>query len=197
MNVTAPNSVLIFLGAVRTNTVRTFTEPTVPTAFSEDLDWGYSTGVSHEVANALWTGSGATSNMDSTISSTSINKHAFAVSLTPPIYTIPLTYGSFTLSGIATLFSKVHYYLIEAVKGEFALTGFDITINKFWRMVSALGSYTLTGIAAGLTHVRTVGYQTGYFVLTSISATLGGFGSWKWRNKAKNNSTWTNKNKSI
>lgn len=89
MTVTAPNSPLIFFGGTHSSAEDTFTPPTNPTAFAEDVDAGAGTGgtsrFSREIASVVWTGSGATGNMDATINVTTTTKHAFAVALNPSV----------------------------------------------------------------------------------------------------------------
>lgn len=87
MTVTAANSPLVFFGIVQDDSViRTQTKPSVPTTdWVEEFDDGdTSAGGFVEICSMIWTGSGATGNIDSTISASKTTKHAFAVSLNPP-----------------------------------------------------------------------------------------------------------------
>lgn len=84
MTVAAANSPLIFFGNSSGSAARTVTPPTNPTSFAEDVDfhdadsrWGL------EVASVVWTGSGATGDIDGILSITTTDKHAFAVALNP------------------------------------------------------------------------------------------------------------------
>lgn len=82
MTVAAANSALIFFGAVHASTSITATPSTNPTTFAEDVDnWNSTSRFTREIASVIWTSSGATGNMDATISGASANKHAFAVAL--------------------------------------------------------------------------------------------------------------------
>jgi len=85
MNVTAANSPLVFWGALTYPNVQTFTKPTVPTEdWVEDDEAGSTaSGFSCEVCSMIWTGSGATGDMDATMAIATVNKHAFAVALNP------------------------------------------------------------------------------------------------------------------
>jgi hypothetical protein len=84
MTVSAANSPLVFFGAVANNASITATVPTVPVTFTEDVDrWDTDSRATLYMASYLWTGSGATGNIDATISATSATKHAFAVTLNP------------------------------------------------------------------------------------------------------------------
>jgi len=85
MSVSAANSIIIFLGMFHGGASGTFTPPTVPAALTEDVD-RYDSGsrLGRTVASLQpWSGSGATGDMDATISLTTADKHAFAVALTP------------------------------------------------------------------------------------------------------------------
>lgn len=82
--VAAANSTLIYVGCVNQSTSVTFTAPTVPASFTEDSDFYGSGGrFARTFASLVWTGSGATGNVDGTASSTTTDKHAFVVSLNP------------------------------------------------------------------------------------------------------------------
>jgi hypothetical protein len=85
MVASAANSTLIFLGGVTFNATRTFTKPSVPTTdWVEDYDGGsVDSRFWRTICSMVWTGSGATGNMDATISAAHQDKHAFAVALNP------------------------------------------------------------------------------------------------------------------
>lgn len=87
MNVTAVNSPLLFFATFYRTSSTTFTKPSVPTVdWVEDYDGGStSPDFWREVASMVWSGSGATGDMDATASATGTTvKHAFAVALNPP-----------------------------------------------------------------------------------------------------------------
>jgi hypothetical protein len=93
MNVTYRNSPLLFFGCVLESSSFTQTKPSLPTTgWVEDYDGG-STNSDFwlEICSMTWAGVGATGDMDSTISSATTEKHAFAVALKP---VIEVTYGS-------------------------------------------------------------------------------------------------------
>jgi hypothetical protein len=80
----AVNSTILFFGGNHTSSATTGTIPTAPASFTEDVDYHDGAGRFHRyMASLLWTGSGSTGNMDAVLSATSIDKHAFAVILTP------------------------------------------------------------------------------------------------------------------
>jgi len=85
MSVTKANSPLVFFGGVYHISTRTFTEPSVPAAWTKDDDAGSTTSDWWTIiASLLWSGSGPTGDMDAGISASDPNKHAFAVALNPP-----------------------------------------------------------------------------------------------------------------
>lgn len=83
--VTSANSSLIFLGGGHNGSTFSFTPPSSPATFTEDVDtYGSGDGrFGRTVANAVWTGSGATGNVDATMSITTSAKYAFLVALNP------------------------------------------------------------------------------------------------------------------
>lgn len=85
INVSAPNSPLVFWGAVYNPSAKTFTKPTVPsTNWIEDDDAGSSTpDFWVEVCSLLWTGSGPTGDISATVSAALNTKHSFTVALNP------------------------------------------------------------------------------------------------------------------
>lgn len=83
MTVASANSPLIFFGALHNVTAPAFTPATVPAAFVDDVDLDNTNSrFTKEIASVVWTGSGATGDMDATVASTAV-KHAFAVALKP------------------------------------------------------------------------------------------------------------------
>lgn len=84
MVVAAANSSLIFLGGGHFSASQTYTAPTVPGTWVEDHDsWNSGSRFAREICSMVWSSSGATGNMDATISATAQAKHAFAVALKP------------------------------------------------------------------------------------------------------------------
>lgn len=84
MTVTAANSVLLFFGGINQSSSITYTAPTVPASMTEDVDqYSDQSRFGRTVASLVWTGSGATGDMDATASGTTVDKHAFAVALNP------------------------------------------------------------------------------------------------------------------
>lgn len=81
----AANSPIIFMGAVHGAAAVTFTAPSAPAAFAENVDTqGDGTGRFSRTFDLLvWTGSGATGDMDATASASTVDKHAFAVVMNP------------------------------------------------------------------------------------------------------------------
>lgn len=84
-SVAAANSAVIFLGAVhRGGSACTFSPPTNPSTFTEDVDrWDTNSRAAITVASLVWSGSGSTGDIDATISGSEGGKHAFAISLNP------------------------------------------------------------------------------------------------------------------
>jgi hypothetical protein len=85
MSVAAINSAIIFAGGYITTTAQSATPPTNPGTFVEDVDFWLNADSRcvREFASLTWSGSGATGNMDATMTITTIDKHAFAVALNP------------------------------------------------------------------------------------------------------------------
>lgn len=81
----AANSPIIFMGAVHGAAAVTFTAPSAPAAFAENVDTqGDGNGRFSRTFDLLvWSGSGATGDMDATASATATDKHAFAVIMNP------------------------------------------------------------------------------------------------------------------
>lgn len=84
MTVAAANSPIIYFGSLKRTLATTYTPPTTPTTFTEDYDGGSTApDFFNEIASVVWSGSGATGDMDGTMSASLANKHAFAVALKP------------------------------------------------------------------------------------------------------------------
>lgn len=84
MTVAAANSPIIYFGALKRTIATTYTPPTSPTTFTEDYDGGsVAPDFFNEIASVVWSGSGATGNIDGTMSVSLTNKHAFAVAMKP------------------------------------------------------------------------------------------------------------------
>lgn len=87
MPVAAVNSPLVFWGGFYSTSTKSFTKPSAPTSgWIEDDDvWNTTPDFGTEVCSFIWSGSGATGNMDATLSTgATATKHAFAVALNPP-----------------------------------------------------------------------------------------------------------------
>jgi hypothetical protein len=84
MNVASANSPLVFWGFVYHTSDEDLTEPTVPDVWTlDDEGWHTTSDYAWIVCSMVWTGSGATGNMDAAISASDAHKHAFAVALKP------------------------------------------------------------------------------------------------------------------
>lgn len=149
MTVTKANSPLIFFGGVDTGSSTTSTPPTVPTTFAEDYDnWNTTPQKLMTVASVVWTGSGATGNIDATISASNTGKHAFAVALNP------------------------NSYSIVADQGSYALNGQDVNFLRTYIMSLTHGAFTLTGQAVGLLYGRIMSLAVGLFSLIGFDVDL-------------------------
>jgi hypothetical protein len=97
MTVASTSSPLVFFASVYSTTARTFTQPSNPTTdWVEDDDAGHTTPDFYaEICSMIWTGSGATGDMDATCSASLTAKHAFAVALKPAGGPPPATRRSF------------------------------------------------------------------------------------------------------
>jgi len=107
---------------------------------------------SAEVGQLYWSGDG--------------NQYPFSTA-----YTLAVTVGAFTLTGIATTLLKA-LKMVTAV-GSFVLTGIDVALKRGYTIVSNVGSFVLTGIDVGITKSLTIATAVGDFVLTGINVTLG------------------------
>jgi hypothetical protein len=86
MSVGATNSPMVSFFTINSGPARTFTTPTNPSGWSSDADdkWAWNAEFSYEICSMTWSGSGSTSDMDSTMDvSDDVRKHAFAVALNP------------------------------------------------------------------------------------------------------------------
>lgn len=85
MIVAATGSTLVFFGVYyKSASGLTVDPPTVPDTFVEVVDtWNIDSRFGREVSHVVWTGSGATGNMDGTLSAALADKHGFAVALNP------------------------------------------------------------------------------------------------------------------
>lgn len=85
VTVAQADSHLFFIGLGEfSSTMRTFTPPTNPSTFTEVAENGTATSyLGTEVAYLFWTSSGATGNIDATISAAVTRKHAFALVVKP------------------------------------------------------------------------------------------------------------------
>jgi hypothetical protein len=101
-SVTSDNSTLIFAGYCDSTSSKTFTPPSNPGTFTEDVDAGETTSDNWiTFAHFEWSSSGSTGDVDATISANENDKHAFCVSLNPSsiAYDDTLNPGSFSYSG--------------------------------------------------------------------------------------------------
>lgn len=84
-----PASPILFFGSLyRTSEACSFTAPTVPGTFTENLDYGDTGSDVYQCVYSLnWTQIGATGTMDGVIvtSTGAVGKHAFAIALNPPL----------------------------------------------------------------------------------------------------------------
>lgn len=81
ITVAAAGSPLVFMGMAYNTAARTYT---APADYTEDADWGHTDGDFWETfASRVWSGSGATGDVDATLSSAQAAKHAFLVALNP------------------------------------------------------------------------------------------------------------------
>ena len=87
MNVTLVNSPLLFFALAYKSSPVTFTKPSVPTSdWVEDVDAGSANSdLWHTICSMVWTSTGATGDMDATVSLTPNDKHAFAIAINPPV----------------------------------------------------------------------------------------------------------------
>jgi hypothetical protein len=122
MNVTSPNSPLLFWGGVYSTVSRSFTKPTQPTTgwVEDDDTWNTAPDFAVEVCSFIWSGSGDTTGMTAIISATATTKHAFAVALNP----LPSTTGwrklqYFTEPPSTGSFNKLRFASEPPVVGAF------------------------------------------------------------------------------
>jgi len=81
-NVPKANSDIIFVGGVYYSSSMSFTPPSNPGSFTEDIDAGDITAdLWNTFAHYNWSGNGATGNIDATMSISTGSKHAFAFNL--------------------------------------------------------------------------------------------------------------------
>ena len=89
MNVSKPNSPLIWFGAQYSSTEETMAVPSSPISFTADPSSdAYGTTDSdlyNRIGYGVWSSSGSTGNMDGTLETSALSKHAFAVALNPII----------------------------------------------------------------------------------------------------------------
>jgi hypothetical protein len=150
MVVAAVNSPLIFMGVAARSSSFTWTPPTAPATFVEDVDtWNSGSRMGRTFASVVWTGSGSSGDMDATISFTLANdKHAFVVALNPPaagsttffqtIAAVAIGVGSLTKT---TIFVKT-------------LAGVSVGVASI--VTALLSSVTVAATAVGVTVLSTV-----------------------------------------
>lgn len=173
MSVTATGSPLIFFATgVKTFAIN-YTKPSVPTTdWAENFDGGAETSdMWVEVASMVWSGSGATGDMDATGSDTpeSGNKHAFAVALAQPV--------SVTVSPtvITTTFTvQAPVITAGATVGPAVVT-----------MTISVQSPTVTTVASDWANGTK---NTSIYTNETKNSS-------SWGNESKSGSSWTNQNK--
>jgi len=111
-------------------------------------------------------------------------------------YTIACAVGVFVLTGIDTSFLRPIRNMAVTV-GEFALTGIDTAFTKALSIIASVGSFTLTGITTGFVKGISIVVSVGQFVLTGIATLFHGRGDWIWSGITKNISDWTNESKNT
>ena len=94
-------------------------------------------------------------------------------------------------SGLQYPFSGTAYELIMAV-GTFTLTGIATLFNRAIQMISSVGTLTLTGIAVALKTGKGFTASVGQFILTGISAAFRYSG---WTNDTKPSDSWSQDSK--
>jgi len=148
-SVSNTGSTIIFAGSVfETASARTFSPPTNPGTFTEDVDTGDTTSdIFNTFAHYEWSSSGSTGDIDGTLSLNSPDKHAFAISLNPP--TNPFTAaGEFPVPTAAATFENSNDF---TAAGEFpvptAAATFANTANPF----TAAGEFPVPTAAATFT----------------------------------------------
>lgn len=135
-NVATANSPLFFTGGVYSTASKTFTKPSVPTSgWVEDDDAGSTTpDWWSEACSMIWAGSGATGNIQATISATMTIKHAFAVALNPvtaPTY-ISVVDGAALMDSIG----KERRFTVSDATG---LAEVPMRTDKMFPVLDALG----------------------------------------------------------
>lgn len=147
---------------------------------------------------------------------TSSDPKLVVVSSSSTAYTLDVTVGAFTLTGIATgllrglmMAVTVDSFILTGINtafsygrgiiagtGSFTLTGVDVAITSIRTMATTVGEFTLTGIATSLSKGYIMTAVLGTFTLTgnAISFLRNGF-SIIWTHVTKNSSTWTNESK--
>ena len=85
-------------------------------------------------------------------------------------YTMSVTVGAFTLTGIVALFTKALNIICSV--GEFVLTGISAGLGRTYTMIVTVGEFTLTGIATIFTKALNIVVAVGEFTLTGIATTF-------------------------
>lgn len=196
MNVTNTNSLLVFcpIGHVSTSASYTFTTPTVPTSdWVEHFDTGNTTqDIFRSFCSMTWTSSGATGDIDSTMSiGSQTAKHAFAFAIA--------TGESFSISEVATLTETIStlrqrvFSVSETTTLTEAITTARGKIFSILETVSTSETFTSArsfvfniSESVGLTEVLVEVRKKWQNLVKSVSS---------WTNGSKNSSTWTNQNK--
>lgn len=117
-NVTAPNSHIIYFGIVARALTGSITAPTQLGGFTQDYEsWNTTPDFDNHIASTVWTGSGATGDIDGTYSANqSTSKHAFAVSLTPGVSTQAITKSlAYSIKLVSVLNKSIQYAVVVPI----------------------------------------------------------------------------------
>lgn len=87
-------------------------------------------------------------------------------------------------------------YSLACAVGSYTLTGIDTIFTKAMRMIASAGSYTLTGIDIIFQRGYGIICSAGAFILSGLPIRFTGQGGWKWRRQAKSSTSWSNQTKS-
>jgi hypothetical protein len=150
---------LIFFGGCYQTSAVTFSTPTSPIAFTEDVDTGDTTGdMWCFFAHGTWYVDGASGDIDSTMSVSTPNKQAFVLALNPSTttdYHLTTGQGSFSYSGGAVDIYKAQ--TLDCGQGSFSYSGgaVDFTAERSFELDG--GVYTYSGASIYFGKYHTVG----------------------------------------
>lgn len=103
--------------------------------------------------------------------------------------TMAAAQGSYVLTGIAAAFARGKGFVAET--GAFILTGNDTLFSKVITMIAGTGTYVLTGVSTVIQKGISMAVSTGEYVTTFFNVRLPLY----WNNITKNSSSWTNSDK--